>query len=92
MLTQWKKSRDLISRMRSDVPRGKQPAWLADAGDDKRPPYLSLLSAMASIGVIENRFSTGKVDVPDIFRLKAGIKRKGGVTPQKRRKARVGSA
>jgi hypothetical protein len=92
MLTQWRKSGDLIARMRSEVPKGKHPAWLADANDSKRPPYSSLLSAMASIGVFENRLSTGKVDVPDIFRLKAGIKRKGGVTPQQRRRAPASSS
>jgi len=37
-----------------------------------------LLEAMKSIAVMEER-ANGKINVPDIFRVEAGIKRKGGV-------------
>jgi len=43
----------------------------------------TLLKALKLIGVIEVR-SNGKVDVPDIFRVEAGIKRRGGVKPPRR--------
>lgn len=41
-------------------------------------PALSLLDAMISIAVMEER-ANGKINVPDIFRVEAGIKRMGGV-------------
>lgn len=39
-----------------------------------------LVHSLEAIGVIEVRLN-GKVNVPDIFRVEAGIKRKGGVKP-----------
>jgi hypothetical protein len=44
-----------------------------------------LLSLLRDIGVVEER-ANGKINVPDIFRVRAGILRKGGVTPQQRRR------
>lgn len=41
-------------------------------------PAAALLDALRTIGVMELR-TNDKVNVPDIFRLKAGIRRKGGV-------------
>ena len=78
-----------MRQLRMQVPGVKQPAWLATTTDDGQAPYEALLGSMADIGVIEIRRTTGKVDVPDIFRLPAGIERKGGITQQQRRKARV---
>jgi hypothetical protein len=89
MIGKWKESGDLMGQLRQNVPLPKQPAWLAEADAPANPLFLSLLDTMHDIGVIEIRRTTGKVDVPDIFRLKAGIKRKGGITQQQRRKARV---
>jgi hypothetical protein len=43
----------------------------------------TLLRALRAIGVMEVR-SNGKVNVPDIFRVEAGIKRRGGVKPPRR--------
>jgi hypothetical protein len=43
-------------------------------------PHDALLRALSAIGVMEVR-SNGKVNVPDIFRVEAGIKRRGGVKP-----------
>jgi hypothetical protein len=39
-----------------------------------------LIKTLQSIGVLEIR-TTGKINIPDIFRVEAGIKRKGGVKP-----------
>jgi hypothetical protein len=44
----------------------------------------ALLETLQAIGVFEVR-SNGKINVPDIFRVEAGIKRKGGVKPPVRR-------
>ncbi len=43
-----------------------------------------LVENLSEIGVIEVR-PNGKLNVPDIFRVNAGILRKGGITPQQRR-------
>jgi hypothetical protein len=45
---------------------------------DSKSPEASLVDALSAIGVVEIR-SNGKINVPDIFRVEAGIKRKGGV-------------
>ena len=44
----------------------------------------SLQSALFEIGVLEVR-DNGKLNFPDIFRISAGIGRRGGVPPQRRR-------
>jgi hypothetical protein len=44
-----------------------------------------LTKLLREIGVFEER-ENGKINIPDIFRVKAGILRKGGVTPQQRRR------
>jgi hypothetical protein len=44
----------------------------------------SLLKLLQDIGVMDVR-KNGKIDVPDIFRVRAGILRRGGVPPQQRR-------
>ncbi len=56
------------------------PVQLGDPGTD---PERSLLKALWAIGVLELRAS-GMINVPDIFRIEAGIKRKGGVKPPRR--------
>lgn len=43
----------------------------------------ALLRSLQDIGVMDVR-NNGKIDVPDIFRVRAGILRKGGVPPQQR--------
>ncbi len=89
MIAKWQSSENLLQQLRVDVPTVKQPTWLAGTAEGGQTPYEALLKSMADIGVIEIRVTTGKVDVPDIFRLPAGIKRKGGITQQQRRKARI---
>jgi hypothetical protein len=60
--------------------KGLAPVQLEDAA---KTAEAALIDALSAIGVIEIR-SNGKVNVPDIFRVEAGIKRKGGVKPPKR--------
>lgn len=43
----------------------------------------ALLNVLTSIGIMEKR-TNGKINIPDIFRVEAGIKRKGGVKPPKK--------
>jgi hypothetical protein len=50
-----------------------------------REESLALLKVLTEIGILEER-SNGKINVPDIFRVNAGILRKGGVTPTQRRR------
>jgi hypothetical protein len=90
MLGRWLNP-SIIDELRAVTPASKTPEWLAETSkDDVSSQLLSLLSAMETVGVIELRKTTGKVDVPDIFRLPDDIRRRGGVTPQQRRKARLG--
>ncbi|MFM7204196.1 MAG: hypothetical protein ACKO6N_25730 [Myxococcota bacterium] len=84
MLDQWEHADQLMERLRNKTPEAKRPPWLLSSDLRARSAFEALLKFMGDIGVIEIRQTTGKVDVPDIFRLPAGIKRKGGITQQQR--------
>lgn len=88
MFQLWREGKTL-DRLKEHTSSDKTPAWLAAASDGDNGSLERLLSAMVDVGVVERRLTTGKVDVPDIFRLPADIRRKGGVTPQQRRQVRV---
>lgn len=62
----------------------KVGGWLAPVELDTRADPSALLEAMKNIAVMEER-ANGKINVPDIFRVEAGIKRKGGVAVPRRR-------
>ena len=49
-------------------------------------PEAALLRAMANIGVVEFRTET-RINMPDIFRVAAGIKRRGGIRPPAARRS-----
>lgn len=49
-------------------------------------PEEALLNALANIGVVEFR-TEDRINMPDIFRVEAGIKRRGGVRPPSSRVA-----
>jgi hypothetical protein len=53
------------------------PLELATKPDDGEE---SLLNALRYIGVVEFR-TESRINMPDIFRVEAGIKRRGGVRP-----------
>jgi hypothetical protein len=80
LLAIWRQS-DVVRNIIKDSQAGK---WLAPvelgghSGDAE-----SLLDAMISIAVMEER-ANGKINVPDIFRVEAGIKRMGGVAVPRR--------
>ena len=61
------------------------PVQLEDAN---LPREAALIKALESVGVLETR-SNGKINLPDIFRVEAGIKRRGGVRPPMNRSSGV---
>ncbi|MEQ1955387.1 hypothetical protein [Mesorhizobium sp. CN2-181] len=61
----------------------KSGGWLAPVQLADNRDANALLDAMNSIAVTEER-ANGKINVPDIFRVEAGIKRKGGVAVPRR--------
>jgi hypothetical protein len=64
--------------------QAKESEWLAPIGVIIEHTPEALLQTMTSIAVMEER-ANGKINVPDIFRVEAGILRKGGVAvPRKR--------
>lgn len=75
----WKKARVIGEIL--------QGAWLMPIGleeDGGDASLNALLQSMISISIMEER-ANGRINVPDIFRVDAGIKRKGGVAvPRKR--------
>jgi hypothetical protein len=71
----WEEKRTfarLLERSRTD-PKSAPITLRTQSVDD-------LLRTLQAIGVVEIR-PNGKINVPDIFRVEAGIKRKGGVKP-----------
>lgn len=64
--------------------QARSNGWLAPIGVITEVDPSALLRTMTSIAVMEER-ANGKVNVPDIFRVEAGILRKGGVAvPRKK--------
>jgi len=90
LIERWHTPSSILSELKEATPGDKMPEWLASSRPDELAAHWALLSAMATVGVIEVRRSTSKVDIPDIFRLPDDIRRRGGVTPQQRRNARLG--
>lgn len=72
-------------RRRHDPERPAAPVQLSTLADDDTPraAEAALLQALEELGVIERR-GEGRVNVPDIFRVTAKIKRKGGLAPRRR--------
>lgn len=64
-----------VDSIRAEVSKGLVPVDLEAAN-----PEAALAAALAVIGVLEVR-TNGKINVPDIFRVEAQIKRRGGVKP-----------
>ncbi len=72
-----RKTIDSISHINSDRPG---PIELEQTGIDREK---ALLEALKNIGVVEER-SADRINMPDIFRVAAKIKRRGGVRPPRR--------
>ncbi len=71
--------RKTVSVMRGDAggETWRLPLELATKPDDREE---ALLNALRYIGVVEFR-TESRINMPDIFRVEAGIKRRGGVRP-----------
>jgi hypothetical protein len=80
LLEIWEQSQ-VVQQILTEARSGKwlTPVDLASNTDNSA----ALLEAMKSIAVMEER-SNGKINVPDIFRVEAGIMRKGGVAVPRR--------
>ena len=80
----WR-DRNTIREIKSDAKARSRLIPLEVLGNSDNPEA-ALLSAMTNIGVLEFRNET-RINVPDIFRVEAGIKRRGGVRPPAARRA-----
>ncbi len=89
LIEKWRNP-SILSDLKKITPPDKMPEWLASSQTNDDKAFEDLLIAMATVGIIEIRKTTNKVDVPDIFRLPDDIRRRGGVTPQQRRTAKLG--
>jgi hypothetical protein len=78
--SQKKTSQEILGRAEKD--NYLPPVRLSTAQANKDNLEDALISDLEAIGIIEVR-PNDKINVPDIFRLAAGIKRKGGVAAPK---------
>lgn len=78
----WRQQGTAKSIMRESTAT-KRLAPVQLVATDPRDLEAALVSALQAIGVLEIR-SNQKINVPDIFRIEAQIKRKGGVKPPRR--------
>ncbi len=62
----------------------KAPVELVTSPDDHESRLEALERALEQIGVLQER-EDYRINIPDIFRIAAGIKRMGGIKPQQRR-------
>lgn len=85
LITRWYDNNTVARiRGRHDPERPAAPVQLSTLSDDTpRAAEAALLQALEELGVIERR-GEGRVNVPDIFRVTAKIKRKGGLAPRRR--------
>lgn len=69
----------IVKKIKKDVDAGRilGPLEMQRAGGNNEK---AILEALTRIGVIEQR-SSGKINVPDIFRVAASMKRRGGIKP-----------
>lgn len=72
---------DEILRLHKDA---KAPVELVTAFEDSSSRLEALERALEQIGVLQER-EDFRVNIPDIFRIAAGVKRMGGIRPQQRR-------
>ncbi len=75
----WRSGK-VVERIKEE---GQRKRWTAPKGLETEAALEALLKTMTDIAVMEER-ANGKINVPDIFRVKSEILRKGGVAvPQK---------
>lgn len=81
-IERWKKQ-GTVSAIRDLVRRTKQLGPL-ELADQPRNTEEALISALQNVGIVERR-EDDKINMPDIFRIAAKMKRRGGVTLAKKR-------
>lgn len=74
-------SENAFAKMAKAADENGRRIWMPSWSETTRLVTL-FVDALRAIGVVERR-PNGKIDVPDIFRLYAGIPRHGGVPPRK---------
>lgn len=85
LINSWKKSGTLdklqtaFDELRKSLSDSSAPSLMPSHVDTEREN--GLIAALEEIGVIEIR-SDGRVNVPDLYRVGAHMKRRGGVVPQ----------
>ena len=76
-------SANTFTKVEGVATQADRPIWMPLMSSlDNAPLSTQLVAALSLIGVAERR-PNGKIDVPDIFRVFAGIRRRGGVPPRK---------
>jgi hypothetical protein len=81
----WKDS-NACARILERHKGAKAPVELVLAAEwSERMQATALVNALTHIGVFESR-GPDRINIPDIFRIDAGIRRMGGITPQQRRR------
>ncbi len=80
--TLWKES-DTFVAVGKRATNADRPIWVTFVGT-QRGDTDQLVDALEWIGVAERRKAAAgeKINIPDIFRVNAGIKRRGGVVPK----------
>lgn len=76
IILRWKTG-NILRNIKKDVDAGKYLGPLELHGGAAE---VALLEALTRLGVTEKR-SSGKINIPDIFRVAASLKRRGGVKP-----------
>lgn len=79
----WSGRKTAEAILAKSTPQTLPPVRLVEASSQKGNLEDALIYDLAAIGIIEVR-PNEKINIPDIFRLEAGIKRKGGVPAPKR--------
>jgi hypothetical protein len=83
-ISRWRERKTVAHIRAASVQSSKLlPLELEKAGSE---PEAALLQALNNIGVVEFR-DIRRINMPDIFRVEARIKRRGGVRPPQARRA-----
>jgi len=87
-LLRWK-NENTIRRVKEVSRRNARPGPIGlEGGQARGQSELVLLEALKNVGVVEER-SADRINMPDLFRVAAKIKRRGGVRPPSARAKRA---
>lgn len=83
-MERWR-DRGTVAAIQSRPSGGGRPPTPIELDFNRENQEAALIDALIKIGIIERRESIGQINVPDIFRVAAHLKRRGGVPPRPRR-------